>query len=465
MNSTIITLFAVWLLINAEIVSGQNIVFKGNVASSDSRSGLANAAVSFNSTGVYTNVDGNFKLIITKQGLIKVSHVGFFTISIASDTLVSDKEYRILLRPSITELNEVTIKARSLNAKEIVSKAIANLPFLLNQNEFVLEALYRQTHYSIVPSINVKKYTHFSEAAILLHSLKFGSKYEPIVKEIRRSNDLRYSSYDNITPAKIAKQEQKLELSNGFLELDYTRDRKTLKTDNLFWNPNPILCRLDKRFTKTHEFRVDSVISLDKRNVFVVRVLPSRNSLRVETHLGVSPYVPDGFLYITDEDFCILEFHYAYVKKQSESNNSLSISLLQYVSQGDYFFKDVVKYRLYDNKLYLSYMMRDVKDNTYTGGLNESGLLKSKSVDEDDFRYYRLKRELIVSRINTDIENLSVADLTPRYTTLFPKIYKYDRTFWINLNTTLIDKLEKKILDDLGEGISLEKQFELNQNN
>ncbi len=461
----IIILFTACLLISPEIVSGQSVAFKGNITSSESGIALANVAVSFNNTGVYTNVDGNFRLTISEQGLIKVSHVGFFTISIASDTIVSDKEYRILLKPATIELNEVTIKARNINAKEIVNKAIGNLPYLLNQNEFVLEALYRQTHYSTVPSINAKEYTHFSEAAVLLHHLMLASKYQPIVKEIRRSNDLRYSSYNNITLANIAKEEQRLELSNGFLELDYSRDRNSLKTDNVFWNPNPILCRLDKRFIKTHEFRIDSIMSLDNKDVFVISVLPSRSSIKVETHLGVSPYVPEGLLHITDEDFRILEFHYAYVKKQSDSNNSLSVKLLQYVSQGDYFFKDVVKYRMHNNKLYLSYLMREVKDNTYAGGLNESGLVKSRSVDGDDFRYYRLKRELIISRINTDIRNLSGTYLTPRYTTLFPKVYEYNKTFWMNFNTTLIDKLEKKILDDLGQGISLEKQFENNQNN
>lgn len=460
----VITIFTACLLVCPRTVSGQTISFKGNVASSESGIALESAAVRSNNSGVYTNADGSFKLFVSKQGLISVSHVGFSTISIASDTLTDNKDYKILLRPAITELNEITINARIIKAEEIVTKAIGNLPHLLDNNEFVLEALYRQTHYSIIPSVNVKKYTYFSEAAVLLHHLMSESTYQPIVKEIRRSNDSRYSSYNRVTSDDIAKEERRLELANGFLELDYTRYREPLKTDNLFWNPNPILCRLDRRFVKSHEFSVDSIVSWDNKDVFVIRVLPSKRSKKVETYLGVSPYVPEGLLYITDEDFHILEFHYAYVNKQTYSSNNLSANLLQYVSQGDYFFKDVVKYRMYNNKLYLSYFMREARDNTYGGGLNESGLVKSQSVDEDDFRYYRLKRELIVNRINTDTKTLSASYLTPRYKTLFPKVYEYNKTFWMNFNTTLIDKLEKKILDDLGQGISLEKQFEINQN-
>lgn len=465
MNNIKIIFFAAFLLVTPARASGQVTSFTGNVTSSESGNALVDASVSLNNSGVYTNTDGNFKLIISRPGLIKISHIGFVTISIASDTLVSNKQYRILLRPSITRLNEVIIKARSLSAKEIVNKAIGNLPGLLNQDEFVLEALYRQMHYSEVPSINSKKYSYFFEAGVLLHHMKSESKYKPIIKEIRRSNDLRFSSYNKITSANIAREERNTELSNGFLDIDYTRDRKPLKTDNSFWNPNPILCRLDKRFTKTHEFRLDSIATMDGKDVFIIKILPSNSSIEVETHLGVSPYIPDGLLYITDEDFFILEFHYAYVKKQSERNNGLSEKILEYVRQGDYFFKDIVKYRIYDNRLYLSYLMRDTKDDIYSGGLSQSGLLKSKAIDEDDFRYYKLKRELIVSRIDIDISKLSEAEMTPKYSTLFPKAYEYNKAFWMRLNTTLIDKLEKKVLDDLGEGIPLEMQFELNQNN
>ncbi len=109
--------------------------------------------------------------------------------------------------------------------------------------------------------------------------------------------------------------------------------------------------------------------------------------------------------------------------------------------------------------------MREVKDNTYASGLNESGLRKTEADDEDDYLYFRLKRELIVSNINTNMDNLDSAYLTPKYNSLFPNTYLYNTDFWINLNTTVIDKLELKLLDDLGEGLPLEKQFILNQNN
>ena len=90
--------FAACCLFSLGTVSGQTIVFKGNVISSETGIALENAAVRSNNSGVYTNADGNFKLIISKQGLISVSHVGFSTLSIAIDTLKNDKEYRILLR-------------------------------------------------------------------------------------------------------------------------------------------------------------------------------------------------------------------------------------------------------------------------------------------------------------------------------------------------------------------------------
>ena len=129
------------------------------------------------------------------------------------------------------------------------------------------------------------------------------------------------------------------------------------------------------------------------------------------------------------------------------------------MNQGDFVFRDVVKYRREEDKVFLSYIMREQGDTLFMGGYGYSnGLAKSDNQIKNN-SYFKVKRELFVTRILTNKSDVTKLDLTSKYITLFPTTYDYNKKFWTDLNKMAITSYEREKLDFLGKGKPIEDQF------
>ena len=105
--------------------------------------------------------------------------------------------------------------------------------------------------------------------------------------------------------------------------------------------------------------------------------------------------------------------------------------------------------------LYLTYLVREQVDRLYQAGFE--GLKKNNFTEESG--YFRIKRELIINKIVKVDEPLESSYLQPKYNSLFPESYIYNKEFWDRYNILLNSDEERKLLKDLGEGVPLEQQF------
>ena len=151
-----------------------------------------------------------------------------------------------------------------------------------------------------------------------------------------------------------------------------------------------------------------------------------------------------------------MEFQYSYIlnpKKKKHYYYEINRTFIQ----GDVLFSDRVKYKEHDNNIYLRYIMREQGDILYYGGIE--GLVKRHPDFNAESVHFRIKRELVVNKIVKTDKPLGEAYLQPKYSSLFPDSYVYNKEFWDGYNILLNSDEEKKLLKDLGNGVPLEQQF------
>jgi len=378
-----------------------NMLFMGTVSNSSSGQPLSYVNITVGNIGTYSNLDGKFKLIIpagnnSTSNILVMSSVSYNTVALLVDTIESGKEYEIKMKASVYSLEEVIIEGERLEieAKEIVANAISRIAEYTPIDNYVLESFYRQAHYLTNPGSGELKYLHYMEAALLLQSYP-GLPYVSRIKEIRRSDDQRVSSYSEKSDTKKLEIQQKFKFEDVFLRLDYLKPTSESKED--LFMMSPVVGNLNNDFIKRHKFKIDTITHYNDELVYVIKILPSKKSLDINTGLGKHFYVPIGRLFITGEDYYILEVQYSYILNCKEKDNlSCKINLAR--SQGQELFFDVVKYKKINGKLYLNYLLREEGDHLYVGGLAASGLIEDNASKPDELGFFRVRRELVIIR-------------------------------------------------------------------
>jgi CarboxypepD_reg-like domain len=147
------------------------------------------------SIGTATNEEGRFLFhlpIEFKTDTLVMSAIGYENFKYLVDGLVN-KENFIELKQSITLLNEVVVKSstKELSGKEIVKKAVENIPANYPMQPFVIEAFFRDLQ------IENGKPVELLEAAALFSYKNYNPGYEDVeVKEVRRSFNKRHALND-----------------------------------------------------------------------------------------------------------------------------------------------------------------------------------------------------------------------------------------------------------------------------
>lgn len=455
-------------LIHPQHVNAQAYIkLEGRVLSALTKKPIPYANIKHDTDGVFTNNDGKFRFSFLKDSLtpsdtLYISSIGYRTSKVLLDTIKGDYNYTIWMKEDILKLDEIVIKGKKekLNVVDVVNEAIKNIENNSYSGEYGLEAFYRQTHYFTNVVSGEINYLRYMEAAVLLQNGERG--YKSFVKEVRRSNDFRTS---NQNLYKGDEEDERFKFEDYFLKLDCSKPLERSNTriyNSAFSLLDPILSNLNNDFVYRHKFKLDSIANLDGELVYVIKILPSKNSTLINLGGSSNILLPIGRLVIAAKDYSILEFQYSYIINPKKKANTY-VKLIKIISQGNVLFNDVVRFKKNNGKLYLSYLMRDQGDTLFMGGYKSSGLMRAKvsARDEIDNGYFRIRRELVVTKfINSS--QLNEEGLHANYKSVFPKSYLYDRKFWNRYNLLSNTKAETKLLKDLGKGIPIEQQFEQN---
>ena len=290
---------------------GQEVkIFEGRIEDHSTGDPLAFVNITVGNIGMYSNLDGNFKLLVptgiqNASSTVEISSVGYKTIRLLLDTIKSTNTYRIRMEPDIYELDEVVITGKSIkiDAKDIVKKAIGNLSNYINTDEYILETFFKQSHYYVKILSREKKYLRYLEAALLLKSDTSQHNFKSIVKEVRKSNDYRDSySFDQPDEA-INKEDQNFNFENDFLTIDYARPYMVTQKEYSYVYDllDPIVGNLNNNFVYRHKFKLNTITKYNDRLVYVIDVLPSKKSTVTEIKVLKDFFIPKGRLYIAGD--------------------------------------------------------------------------------------------------------------------------------------------------------------------
>ncbi|AXT58849.1 carboxypeptidase-like regulatory domain-containing protein [Aquimarina sp. AD10] len=169
--------------------------YKGLVVSSENNDPIVSATVSINNTNIstVTNDEGKFLLKVPKENIgnkITVSSLGYND-KVLELSAFNDKELKIKLTTSITELSEVNIDPKDPNAliREVMKKKGSNY---LNDNT-IMTAFYRET---------IKKrrtYVSLSEAVIDVYKNPYDSQKTDVIKLYKARKSADYKKLDTLT--------------------------------------------------------------------------------------------------------------------------------------------------------------------------------------------------------------------------------------------------------------------------
>jgi len=327
--------------------------------------------------------------------------VGYQSISFYSKTIPEI----ILLKPMITELSEVIITSKPINARTIVRRALANTSKNYSREDFLQKFFYR--HYCkddsvygrlIEASVDVLKHQGYR------HPRNHSGEHEEIrVNQLRRSLDR----------TEMAQGHEPISIGN-ILQADLvayqTHDE----------SPYPqfyeAASNLKTDFNR-YSFFVDGITVYDGQEVYMISYESKKDSILTTTGYIPAPSAK-GLLYISVGN-------YAFIKTEDEKQDKSNI------------IRTTAYYRKFGKYYYPYHFVRDGKN-------------RFADKHQHSFHIEMISVEIQLKPINFKGEEPDKNELL--------KI-PYDSVFW---NTTTMLKttpLEDKIIEDLGGGRSLNEQF------
>ena len=369
--------------------------------------------------GTSTNLDGAFEIKIPREWsgpehTISFSCIGYYSkkLPIAS-LLVSASPLKIHLNPSVTNLSELVImtkrakKKNEQRARKLVQQALNRIPKNYPKRPYNLNTFYR--HYC---SEN-DNYVRLIEAAVDIHSPRNDFKKHEIpderlgfgITQLRRS-------FDFTENAKIFHPP----ISLNFL---WTNDITG------FEYHNPLAESL-----VNYEFHITDTTNLGDHQVYVVEFADNRSPPnRPQTWY-------QGKLYIFKKDLAFIRAEVEETKEKSGIRDSVRSTIVK-----------VASFRSFQNKYFVDRMTSDV--NVFHATLD------SNRVVIDTVRH-KAHIEMISNNIIID-DPQELKGKEPGKIDL--RKIPYDSVFWERYTVLKATKLEKKIINDLSQKISLQKQF------
>lgn len=362
--------------------------------------------------GTSTNLEGRFELklkrdLFSSDHILKLSSIGYISQNINLSQIEPSQYQLFKLEPSSKQLNEVVIKSERAirketnQAKTLLMDAIDRIPSNKIRSKYLAKGFYR--HYCKEDST----YVRLTEAAVSYNQID-GKANLVQIPEQRLGFDIRQMrrSFDFTAFAKLTHPPISLNflLSNDLQNYEFH---------------NPLRRNLDQ-----YELSITDTTTFQENPVAIVEFEPKRE--------GKLTYSGRIYINLNDKAFVRAD----YTEKQISTNKQVSIYSI---------VEKKVFYERIKNKYYPIRVLSDVSASHYSLTNPNIEAVKHESHVEMMVNEFIPKSKVRIDSNEPNEEDLREID--------------YDSTFWNNYNVLEATPLEQKIITDLSQRISLEKQF------
>lgn len=294
----------------------------GKIIDEDTRDELIFTDIVVDGTNIstVTNSDGEFLLKIPYKYLdekLVITHLGYERKLLNIVDLGTDE--KIMLKPSITQLNTVSIAAPPYDARTLVLKTLANKSSAYNDKNALMTAFYRET---------IKKRRRnasLSEAVVKIHKQPYSSLRNDHIELIKSRKNTDYSRLDTLA----------LKLQGGPFSNLYT---------DLVKYPEYIFTEED---IDLYDFNYESSTNINKNLVYVVNF---KQKPKVKSPMYY------GKLYIDANTLALTSANYSLNVKNKEQSSRMFVrkkprKVDVYPTEATY----KVKYRTQNGKWHYAY--------------------------------------------------------------------------------------------------------------
>jgi len=397
-----IRLFLVFLVVSSTAYSQR--VLEGRVVDKETGKPIPFASIGIEGLprGTSSNIDGEFSLMVPDSFTIKVTCLGYKSVTIGS----SGNFGLIELTPVATLLNGIVILHKEVNPKKIVRKAFDNIRSNYDDQSFTQKFFYRQ--YSKTDSV----YERLIEASVDVWKQKGYRTFRKVAgeNEAMRINQLRRS-----LDIKGMVQGQTPIFLGDILQTDIAgyqtpKPGEPLKVFDLVSNLKTDLDRFN--------FTFEGITSNDDQEVYKINYESLIDSILTTSGYISTPTVK-GTLFITTDT-------YAFIKTEEVREDGINT-----YRASSYYLKHQKRYYPY-------HLVREVESH------------------HQNKHYFHV--ELMAVEISHEAKKqFTGGDLTRTELLNIP----YDSSFWRSSTILKTTPLENDIIRGLGGGTSLNKQFYL----
>lgn len=441
--------------------------------------GYASIVLKGTSLGTITNASGDFELALPDnigKHQIVISCLGYKSQEYAVDSLLQIQkrgETPILhLNKQSYQLQEIVVGKQEIlkDAKQIFTKAIQELPNLLDDQPHIGKYYFRQSHR------NKSSMNRLIEAAVSIYDPGISHKIEDCkfnIDELQSSFDNRNINYKDllgfyqyfqnkrgiikdsllINTKSYNNPEVQKRLINAFdnnkasLSKFFTctniiraaqlnKRRGSKKVNPWFENGGPFI---SKTFLKRHKFKLDTIIQYNGNPTYKVKILPSKNYLGLDG--WEHKFMPIGVVYIRIKDFAFLSLDYGFVNNPNYKGYRFKGKRYDgFDGKFRYFYHFKLKFKDFNNKLYLSYLYS--KRGDYINSMKKGGnkviqeMVNTEIINDQSSISQQLKQK---SWKGDHYEKLPYhKDFWDKYTTILPTFEQE------NLKKNLQQELLKK---------------------
>jgi len=416
-----------FLFLSEFTVSQSFITVSGEVVDAESRVPLPYASVWIKgeSIGTVTNESGEFDLRIFnnyKNDTLQISYMGYSSFLKKVADISTEGKLKIQLKVEKVVLKEIVISEKKLDPEDIIDKVIQNIQKNYPMEPFQLKAFYREER-----KLN-GKYVSLVEAAVNIFddtSYKSSRKSrwkvdeQITVENVRRSYDL----YD-----------ERLKGTGLFVDHGNMMFGLLLSNDLKYFNTGGLNA-------KRNTYVLDTVLVKDNQLIYVVsaKFEYSPNPANNFKDLGVKKF------YIDASDYAIIEVvrydDYSQVKNSFDGirNDSLMFKVID-VHQKLLFRKFRGKYYPY----YHESSHASTLSNSNTGKV----VYSAKPI-----------HRLLVNEIITDNLRMPSKQEKLEHSPWNLMAFDYDESFWQHYNVIKESNLDKQLIEDLEQQVSLNEQY------
>lgn len=396
----------IFFLIFSSAAFGQQVI-EGKIVDAETGKPISFASVTIigTSKGTSANLNGEFTLVASQSVSLKITCVGYESIEINGAT----GNQMIKLKPIATLLNAVVVFNKPVNPAKIVRKAFANIRLNYVQQPFIQKFFYR--HYCKDDSV----YGRLIEAFVDVwknegyHSTQklAGEKEEVRVTQLRRSLD----------KTAFAQGHEPISVGN-ILQTDIVAYQTPEKSDHLSFYSDVSNIKTD---FNSYTFSFEGITTYDGQEVYEISYRYQEDSALTTSGQYLRYATAMGSLFITTGSHALVKTEDV---KQFDGNTIRSTAF----------------YRKHDRYYYPYHLIREGENHL------------------SDNKVHSFHIDLTSIETSMDVNQKFIAqDMGKDLLSNVP----YDSIFWTNNAVLKTTPLENKIIRDLGEGLSLNKQFDL----